>query len=102
MKAIAIASLLALTALNGAAQPAARRSQQKAQQPTSAKTTLTTRAQISFPTAQQLKEDVVWRRDIYREIDLTKGENSGLYYPVEPVGSPVSYTHLTLPTICSV
>ena len=95
IKAIAIASLLALTALNGAAQPAARRSQQKAQQPTSAKTTLTTRAQISFPTAQQLKEDVVWRRDIYREIDLTKGENSGLYYPVEPVGSQMNlFTYL--------
>lgn len=32
-----------------------------------------------------MPEDVVWRRDIYREIDLTKDANAGLYYPVEPV-----------------
>lgn len=53
------------------------------------------RAQISYPAAQQMKEDVVWRRDIYREIDLTVGDNSGLYYPVEPVGSQMNlFTYL--------
>ena len=31
-----------------------------------------------------MPEDVVWRRDIYREIDLNKDANGGLYYPVEP------------------
>lgn len=44
---------------------------------------ITTRAQLSYPTSMQMKEDVVWRRDIYREIDLTKGDNAGLYYPVD-------------------
>ena len=29
---------------------------------------------------------MVWRRDIYREIDLMKDANAGLYYPVEPIG----------------
>ena len=33
-----------------------------------------------------MPEDVVWRRDIYREIDLTQEENAGLYDPVEPQG----------------
>ena len=28
--------------------------------------------------------DVAWRRDIYRELDLTKDINAPLYYPVEP------------------
>lgn len=78
------------------AQPVARRNQQKtaaAQQ--KANTSLTTRAQISFPTAPKLEEDVVWRRDIYREINLKEGANSGLYYPVEPVGSQMNlFTYL--------
>lgn len=51
---------------------------------------LTTRAQISFPTAQTMSEDVVWRRDVYREISLTDDANAGLYYPVEPVGSQMN------------
>ncbi|GAY27326.1 gliding motility protein GldN [Prevotella sp. MGM1] len=38
-----------------------------------------------FPTAIDMPEDVVWRRDIYREIDLNKDANAGLYYPVEPI-----------------
>lgn len=79
------------------AQPAARRNQPAAaqQKSGSSATSLTTRAQISFPTAQQMAEDVVWRRDIYREIDLTVGNNSGLYYPVEPVGSQMNlFTYL--------
>lgn len=51
---------------------------------------LSQRALLSFPTQQKMSEDVVWRRDIYREIDLTKDANSGLYYPVEPVGSQMN------------
>ena len=70
------------------AQPAARR--QQAQQQKSNAQTLTTRAQISFPTAQAMSEDVVWRRDIYREIDLTQDAN-----PVEPVGTQMNlFTYL--------
>lgn len=77
------------------AQPAARRNQQTAQNQKTAAQNLTTRAQISFPTAQKMNEDVVWRRDIYREIDLTQGDNSGLYYPVEPMGSQMNlFTYL--------
>lgn len=96
IKAIALAGIIALSAMQATAQPAARRTQQAAaQQKSTASSTLTTRAQISFPTAQPLQENVVWRRDIYREVDLTKGENSGLYYPVEPVGSQMNlFTYL--------
>jgi gliding motility associated protien GldN len=78
------------------AQPKQRRSQQQQQQteqqqkkknPSSA---MSMRAQISFPTAVDMPEEVVWRRDIYRELDLTKDENAGLYYPVEPQGKEVN------------
>jgi gliding motility associated protien GldN len=33
---------------------------------------------------------VVWRRDIYREVDLNIGENSGLYHPTEPIGKQMN------------
>ena len=37
-----------------------------------------------------MQEDVVWRRDIYRELKLAEDANAGLYYPVEPVGSQMN------------
>ena len=71
------------------AQPPARRAEQQRTQRNNAQT-LSTRAQLSFPTAPKMSEDVVWRRDIYREIDLTKEANAGLYYPVEPMGTQMN------------
>jgi len=77
------------------AQPAQRRNQAQNGSARKSATTLTTRAQISYPAAMQMKEDVVWRRDIYREIDLTVGSNSGMYYPIEPVGTQMNlFTYL--------
>ena len=78
------------------AQPKKRRVQQteqqseQQQQKKSPSSAMSMRAQISFPTAIDVPEEVVWRRDIYREIDLTKDENAGLYYPVEPQGKQVN------------
>lgn len=78
------------------AQPKQRRNQQRVeqqqqqQQKKSPSSAMSMRAQISFPTALDVPEEVVWRRDIYREIDLTKDENAGLYYPVEPQGKQVN------------
>ena len=44
------------------------------------------RAALMFPTSDAMPEDVVWRRDIYRQLDLLKDANAPLYYPVEPHG----------------
>lgn len=71
-----------------AAKPAAKAAQK--QPATTGANGLTQRALISFPTQAKMEEDVVWRRDIYRELDLTQDANSGLYYPVEPVGSQMN------------
>ena len=48
------------------------------------------RMQISYPVAFDMPEDVVWRRDIYREINLNDEANSGLYYPVQPQGKQLN------------
>ena len=72
------------------AQPKARRNeaaQQKSQQNNSQ---MTRRVQLMFPTDIEMPEEVVWRRDIYREVSLEKDENAGLYYPVEPVGKQMN------------
>jgi len=79
-----------LFTLDVAAQPAARRAQQQATAQKSNANNMTTRAQISYPAAATMSEDVVWRRDIYREINLTEKENSGLYYPEEPNGDQMN------------
>lgn len=50
----------------------------------------TSRAALMFPTAVDVPEDVSWRRDIYRSLDLTKDENAALYYPIEPQGNQVN------------
>ena len=69
------------------AQPQSRRVAEQ-QKPKSNAENMTTRAQISFPVASAMQEDVVWRRDIYRELDLMEeSANAGLYYPPEPVGN---------------
>lgn len=90
MRKIFIIFMLLGMSLGMSAQPEARRqqAQQKAKQ--SNADNMTTRAQISFPTAAPMGDDVVWRRDIYRELDLNDNANAGLYYPVEPVGNQMN------------
>ena len=51
---------------------------------------MTRRMQLSYPVALDIPEDVVWRRDIYRELDLNVEANSGLYYPVQPIGKQMN------------
>ena len=42
-----------------------------------------------------MPEDVVWKRDIYRQLDLMRDKNAPMYYPVEPVGRQVNlFTYL--------
>lgn len=89
MRKIFIIAFLACVTQMAIAQPAARRqAQQKAR--VSNADNVTTRARIMFPTAATMPQDVVWRRDIYRELDLTEEANAGLYYPVEPVGNQMN------------
>ena len=70
------------------AQPKQRRQQMQQAQQQQQKTQnqgLSMRAKLMFPTTADMPENVVWRRDIYRELDLNLDANAGLYYPVEPI-----------------
>ena len=96
-KGVLLICLYTFIPLSVVAQPKARRvqqQQQKTEQQQKKKSTpssaMTQRAQLSFPTAVEMPEDVVWRRDIYREINLEDDANAGLYYPVEPQGKQVN------------
>lgn len=62
----------------------ARTARQQQQQQT------VSRASLMYPTAVSVPDDVPWRRDVYRELDLTKDENAALYYPVEARGNEMN------------
>lgn len=52
--------------------------------------TTTSRADLMFPTAVDVPEDPIWRRDIYRSLDLTQDENAALYYPIQARGNEMN------------
>ncbi len=94
MRKMVFLFLMMVCAQGIVAQPQSRRAQEE-QKAKSNSGNLTTRARISFPTASTMSEDVVWRRDIYRELSLEEDANAGLYYPVEPVGTQMNlFTYL--------
>ena len=97
MKRVLFLLMITLVVGSVSAQPKARRQQQKkgkqaqqAQQQRTQNQGMSVRAMIQFPTAIDMPADVVWRRDIYRELDLNKDSNAGLYYPVEPMDRQVN------------
>ena len=74
------------------AQPPARIKEKakKEQKTTSAAViNMSERAKNQFPTLV-VPQEVVWKRDIYRSLDLKKEKNASLYYPVEPMGKSVN------------
>ena len=94
--------IIAATLLTGSmafAQPAKRRTATTANataaSATAAKQNSQDRASLQFPTSATMPEDVVWKRDIYRQLDLMKDKNAPMYYPVEPIGKQVNlFTYL--------
>ena len=91
MKRVLFFLMITLMADAAVAQPKNRRQQQtqqqqqQQQQPPQQNQGLSQRARLMYPTSLDMPEDVVWRRDLYREINLEDEANSGLYYPVEPI-----------------
>ena len=94
MKRLLFLLMIVLAAGTATAQPKKSRTQTKTEQQkkqqSGTRQNMTRRMQLQYPTALDMPEDVVWRRDIYREINLDDEPNSGLYYPVEPVGKQMN------------
>ena len=71
------------------AQPKSR-IQAQAEAEKKAETSLSERAKAQYTAQMPAPTDVVWKRDIYRTLDMTKEKNAALYYPVEPLGDRVN------------
>ena len=90
MRKLYVMLFFAVLSLNVSAQSALRRAEQAAKAQKTNADNVTLRSQISFPTAAGMNEDVVWRRDVYRELNLNDDANAGLYYPAETSGSQMN------------
>ena len=91
MKLKSLIAIVALTlcAQGAMAQPKSR-VQAQADAEKKAETSLSERAKAQYTAQMPTPTDVVWKRDIYRTLDLTKEKNAALYYPVEPLGDRVN------------
>ncbi len=88
-------------AQNANAQPPTRRGGNNTEKKeNAANIKLTERAKAQYPNAV-VSEEVDWKRDIYRSINLDVEENATLYYPVEPMGESVNLFTLLFRLILS-
>lgn len=89
IKILITIAALTLCAQGAMAQPKSR-IQAQAEAEKKAETSLSERAKAQYTAQMPAPTDVVWKRDIYRTLDLTKEKNAALYYPVEPLGDRVN------------
>lgn len=76
---------ISLLGQHTAAQPPKRKKEEAAKQTATVNIPMTERAKALYP-AVTTPDEVVWKRDVYRTLDLNKEKNASLYYPVEPQG----------------
>ena len=82
---ILLAISVVLLAQTAAAQPPKRKKEAAAKQETTVNIPMSERAKAQYPVTHTPTE-VVWKRDVYRTLDLKKEKNATLYYPVDPEG----------------
>ena len=81
---------IVLVAQNTYAQPPTRRNDNKSvQKENDGSINLTVRAQSQYP-ATTTPQEVDWKREVYRAINLENESNASLYYPVEPMGDSMN------------
>ena len=76
---------ISLLGQHAAAQPPKRKKEAAAKEATAVNIPMTDRAKAQYPT-NATPDEVAWKRDVYRTLDLKKEKNASLYYPVEPQG----------------
>ncbi|MBR4066231.1 MAG: gliding motility protein GldN [Bacteroidaceae bacterium] len=98
---VIVSFLIAVQAVD--AQPPARKKEnakkERKAENRKANTTLTERAKSQYP-GTIVPQEVEWKRDVYRTLDLKVEENASLYYPVEQIGDNMNlFTFLFLNVI---
>jgi gliding motility associated protien GldN len=63
--------------------------------------TVSDRALMLYPHSTGVPEGASWTRELYRSLDLTKGNNGSLYYPVEPSGEKTNLFSLIFRLLAS-
>ena len=87
---LVIVSLLFVAQIADAQPPARqKKSAQQEKKAENAVTRLSERAKSQYPSTV-VPQEVEWKRDVYRVLDLQKEENASLYYPVEQVGNSMN------------
>lgn len=76
---------ISLLGQNLSAQPPKRKKEATAKKTVTVNVPMSERAKAQYPVTATPGE-VVWKRDVYRTLDLKKEKNASLYYPVEPQG----------------
>lgn len=93
MKKYILFALALIVCISIDAQPKGRI---KAEENKKSENTLSERAKAQYTGQIPAPDDVVWKRDIYRMLNLTQEKNAALYYPVEPLGDRVNLFTLVL------
>ena len=97
MKYISKILLIVCVSLLGqyaAAQPPKRKNEAAAKEAVAVNVPMTDRAKAQYPT-NSTPTEVMWKREMYRTLDLKKEKNASLYYPVEPQGDNMNlFTYL--------
>ena len=89
-KLLVIAALAFVAETAGAQPPARNKENTKKENKQAAQAIgLSERAKSQYPSTVTPQE-VDWKREVYREIDLNKEENAPLYYPVEPMDNSMN------------
>lgn len=82
---------MALLTLQATAQPPRRRAEKKeAEKKEASSVALSDRAKLQYNARTSIPDEVVWKRDVYRTLDLEKDQNAVLYYPVEPMNGQMN------------
>ena len=81
MKQLLLSFLFLVCALSMIAQPPARRKATESATPAQTVAKPVASTYRLFPTAPTMPSEMTWRRDIFRELDLTEDANAVLYFP---------------------
>lgn len=95
MNKIVMVIAISLLGQYAMAQPPARKKEKERKSETTVyEVPMSDRAKSQYPKTVT-PDEVAWKRDIYRVLDLEKEKNASLYYPVQPMGKSVNlFTHI--------